>query len=62
MNEKTQRLRTALITAINMLKHYGEQPPDHSCGPESNCDQLCADYANFEQQMFKLKKALEGTA
>ena len=48
-------LKVKLTTAIKMLKHYGPEPLGHVCGPETNCDQLCADYANFQKTLAELK-------
>ena len=55
-------LRRALETAIAIVKATGPQPPldTHRCGPESNCDTSCQEWAAFCKVIEGLEAPLKG--
>lgn len=51
-------LRKALADAIELLEQVGPKPPNHWCGPESMCDQDCANWASFSGMLEDFRKVL----
>ena len=49
------KLKAALRSAIKMLEFNPIVSPAHICSPETICDELCHDYAKWEQQILEFK-------
>jgi len=45
-------------TFIEIAEHYGPNPPDHTCGPETNCDGDCMDWHYFAQALEEARQVL----
>lgn len=62
MSTDNSELVSAARECLEMLKHYGPESPGHSCGPESECDMLCVEHANFSDNIVRLTKVVESCA
>jgi hypothetical protein len=50
-----------LLYAIHLARHYGPQPPKHTCeSPNACCDCECVEYARFSEECSNLLKPTIG--
>ena len=58
--ESDLELVGAARECLEMLKHYGPEASNHACGsPESVCDMLCVEHANFSDNIVRLTKVVD---
>jgi hypothetical protein len=55
-----QQILELLQQSLVMARHFAEQPyPNHTCGPESNCDGHCMDVAADQKFITELETAVK---